>query len=78
MKRHSSPYLTVTPIGFRAHILQSADGRKASRSSSWSIPSESKQHGYKETLDELTLEHMTQDCSLLKNQLLKLKVLLQV
>lgn len=31
-----------------------------------------------EMLDELTLEHMTQDCSLLKNQLLRLKTLLQV
>lgn len=29
-------------------------------------------------LDELTLEHMTQDCSSLKNQLLRLKTLLQV
>uniref|UniRef100_A0A3B4Y733 Coiled-coil serine rich protein 2 n=1 Tax=Seriola lalandi dorsalis TaxID=1841481 RepID=A0A3B4Y733_SERLL len=36
------------------------------------------QRGYMAMLDELTLEHMTQDCSSLKNQLLRLKTLLKV
>uniref|UniRef100_A0A665W0F2 Coiled-coil serine-rich protein 2a n=1 Tax=Echeneis naucrates TaxID=173247 RepID=A0A665W0F2_ECHNA len=37
-----------------------------------------RQHSYMTMLDELTLEHMTEDCSSLKNQLLRLKTLLQV
>uniref|UniRef100_A0A8C9XLF5 Coiled-coil serine rich protein 2 n=1 Tax=Sander lucioperca TaxID=283035 RepID=A0A8C9XLF5_SANLU len=61
-----------------AHVVQHYDGLKASRISSRPIPSEGRQHGYMAMLDELTLEHMTQDCSSLKNQLLRLKTLLQV
>uniref|UniRef100_I3IWH1 Coiled-coil serine rich protein 2 n=1 Tax=Oreochromis niloticus TaxID=8128 RepID=I3IWH1_ORENI len=37
-----------------------------------------REHGYMPMLDGLALEHMTQDCSFLKNQLLKLKTLLEV
>uniref|UniRef100_A0AAQ5X0Y4 Coiled-coil serine-rich protein 2a n=1 Tax=Amphiprion ocellaris TaxID=80972 RepID=A0AAQ5X0Y4_AMPOC len=62
----------------RAHVFQHYDGLKTSRISSRPIPSEGRQHGYMPMLDELTLEHMSQDCSILKNQLLRLKTLLQV
>uniref|UniRef100_A0A8C2ZWQ9 Coiled-coil serine-rich protein 2a n=1 Tax=Cyclopterus lumpus TaxID=8103 RepID=A0A8C2ZWQ9_CYCLU len=62
----------------QAHVVQHYDGLKASRISSTPVPSEGRQVGYKAMLDELTLKHMTQDCSLLKNQLLRLKTLLQV
>ncbi|KAM7385403.1 hypothetical protein PAMP_001489 [Pampus punctatissimus] len=62
----------------RAHFFQHYDGLKASRMSSRPVPSEGRQHGYTSMLDELTLEHMSQDCSSLKNQLLRLKTLLQL
>ncbi|KAI9535578.1 hypothetical protein NQZ68_003132 [Dissostichus eleginoides] len=62
----------------RAHVVQHYDGLKASRISSRSIPSEGRQHGYMAMLDELTLEHVTQDCGSLKNQLLRLKTMLQL
>ncbi|CAG6016724.1 unnamed protein product [Menidia menidia] len=62
----------------RAHVFQNYNGLKASRTSSQPVQSEGRQHGFRPTLDELTLEHMTQDCSLLKNQLLRLKTLLQL
>lgn len=62
----------------RAHVLQHYDGLKAPRMSSRPAPSDGRQRGYMSMLDELTLEHMTQDCSSLKNQLLRLKTLLQV
>ncbi|TKS85792.1 Serine-rich coiled-coil domain-containing protein 2 [Collichthys lucidus] len=62
----------------RSHVFQHYDGLKASRISPRQIPSEGRQHGYIAMLDELTLEHMTQDCSSLKNQLLRLKTLLQI
>ncbi|XP_076599219.1 serine-rich coiled-coil domain-containing protein 2 isoform X1 [Chaetodon auriga] len=62
----------------RAHVFQRYDGLKASRISSRPVSSEGRQHGYMAMLDELTLEHMTQDCSSLKNQLLRLKTLLQL
>ncbi|XP_036979329.1 serine-rich coiled-coil domain-containing protein 2 isoform X1 [Acanthopagrus latus] len=62
----------------RAHVFQHYDGLKASKFSSRPVPSEGRQRGYIAMLDELTLEHMTQDCSSLKNQLLRLKTLLQL
>ncbi|XP_068576018.1 serine-rich coiled-coil domain-containing protein 2 isoform X1 [Cebidichthys violaceus] len=62
----------------RAHVVQHYDALKASRISSRPVPSEGRQSGYKSMLDELTLKHMTQDCSSLKNQLLRLKTLLQL
>ncbi|XP_040905291.1 serine-rich coiled-coil domain-containing protein 2 isoform X2 [Toxotes jaculatrix] len=62
----------------RASVFPHYDGLKSSRISSRPIPSEGRQHGYMAMLDELTLEHMTQDCSSLKNQLLRLKTLLQL
>ncbi|KAM6915927.1 LOW QUALITY PROTEIN: serine-rich coiled-coil domain-containing protein 2 [Xenentodon cancila] len=62
----------------RAHVFQHYDGVKASRISSRPIQSEGRKHDYRPVLDELALEHMTQDCSLLKNQLLRLKTLLQL
>ncbi|XP_056290943.1 serine-rich coiled-coil domain-containing protein 2 isoform X3 [Pseudoliparis swirei] len=62
----------------RAHVVQHYDGLKASRISSTPVPSEGRQVDYKAMLDELTLKHMTQDCSSLKNQLLGLKTLLQL
>ncbi|CAK6953034.1 serine-rich coiled-coil domain-containing protein 2 [Scomber scombrus] len=61
----------------RGHFFQHYDGLKASRMSSRPNPPEGRQQGYTAMLDELTLEHMTQDCSSLKNQLLRLKTLLQ-
>ncbi|XP_069549082.1 serine-rich coiled-coil domain-containing protein 2 [Brachyistius frenatus] len=62
----------------RGLVFQHYDGLKAPRISSQPVPPEDRQHGYTPMLDELTLEHMTQDCSLLKNQLLRLKTLLQL
>ncbi|XP_068424287.1 serine-rich coiled-coil domain-containing protein 2 isoform X2 [Clinocottus analis] len=62
----------------RAHVVQHYDGLKASRISAQPVPSEGRQVGYKSMLDELTLKHMTQDCTSLKNQLLRLKTLLQL
>lgn len=61
----------------RMHGFQHYDGLKASRISSRPVAPEGRQHGYIAMLDELTLEHMSQDCSSLKNQLLRLKTLLQ-
>ncbi|XP_008295734.1 serine-rich coiled-coil domain-containing protein 2 isoform X2 [Stegastes partitus] len=61
-----------------SRAFQHYDGLKASRMSSRPVSSEGRQHGYMPMLDELTLEHMTQDCSILKNQLLRLKTLLQL
>ncbi|XP_017286002.1 serine-rich coiled-coil domain-containing protein 2 isoform X2 [Kryptolebias marmoratus] len=70
----------------RAYVFQNHDGHKGSRASSRFVQSDGRQRGYAPmptpmpmpTLDELTLEHMTQDCSLLKNQLLRLKTLLEL
>ncbi|XP_074531671.1 serine-rich coiled-coil domain-containing protein 2 isoform X2 [Halichoeres trimaculatus] len=62
----------------RANVFQHYDGHKASRISSQSVPSEDRQHSYVSALDEITLRHMSQDCSSLKNQLLRLKTLLQL
>nr|XP_019954267.1 PREDICTED: serine-rich coiled-coil domain-containing protein 2-like [Paralichthys olivaceus]XP_019954274.1 PREDICTED: serine-rich coiled-coil domain-containing protein 2-like [Paralichthys olivaceus] len=62
----------------RAHVFQHYDGLKSSRISSRPSLSEGRQHGYMAMLDELTVEHMNQDCSSLKNQLLRLKTLLQL
>uniref|UniRef100_A0A668V3H8 Uncharacterized protein n=1 Tax=Oreochromis aureus TaxID=47969 RepID=A0A668V3H8_OREAU len=59
----------------RAHVLQHYDGFRASKNSA---RKEGREHGYMPMLDGLALEHMTQDCSFLKNQLLKLKTLLEV
>ncbi|XP_030011379.1 serine-rich coiled-coil domain-containing protein 2 isoform X2 [Sphaeramia orbicularis] len=61
----------------RMHGFQHYDGLKAPRISSRPMAPEGRQHGYIAMLDELTLEHMSQDCSSLKNQLLRLKTLLQ-
>ncbi|KAM8852286.1 serine-rich coiled-coil domain-containing protein 2 isoform 1-T3 [Synchiropus picturatus] len=54
------------------------DAHKFSRISSQPILSENRHQGLAVTLDELTLDHMNQDCSTLKKQLLKLKSLLQL
>uniref|UniRef100_UPI0037E98DCD serine-rich coiled-coil domain-containing protein 2 n=1 Tax=Semicossyphus pulcher TaxID=241346 RepID=UPI0037E98DCD len=62
----------------RAHVFQHYDGLKASRISPRPVLSEGRQHDYMSVLDEITLKHMTQDCSSLKNQLLRLKTLLQL
>ncbi|XP_034753804.1 serine-rich coiled-coil domain-containing protein 2 isoform X2 [Etheostoma cragini] len=62
----------------RAHVIQPYNGLMASMISSQPVPSEGRQHGLMAMLDELTLEHMTQDCNSLKNQLLRLKTLLQL
>ncbi|XP_072246881.1 serine-rich coiled-coil domain-containing protein 2 isoform X2 [Leuresthes tenuis] len=62
----------------RVHVFQHYEGLKASRTSSRPLQSEGRQHDCRPMLDEITLEHMTQDCNLLKNQLLRLKTLLQL
>ncbi|XP_030603817.1 serine-rich coiled-coil domain-containing protein 2 isoform X2 [Archocentrus centrarchus] len=62
----------------RVHVFPHYDGLRASKNSTRLVPSERAEHGYMPMLDELTLEHMTQDCSFLKNQLLRLKMLLQL
>ncbi|XP_063347103.1 serine-rich coiled-coil domain-containing protein 2 isoform X3 [Pelmatolapia mariae] len=59
----------------RAHVFQHYDGFRASKNSA---RKEGREHGYMPMLDGLALEHMTQDCSFLKNQLLKLKTLLEL
>uniref|UniRef100_A0A8D3BAK2 Coiled-coil serine rich protein 2 n=1 Tax=Scophthalmus maximus TaxID=52904 RepID=A0A8D3BAK2_SCOMX len=62
----------------RAHVFQHYEGLKSPRISSRPPPSEARQHGCTATLDGLKLEHMTDDCSSLKNQLLRLRTLLQL
>uniref|UniRef100_A0A8C6LU07 Coiled-coil serine-rich protein 2a n=1 Tax=Nothobranchius furzeri TaxID=105023 RepID=A0A8C6LU07_NOTFU len=62
----------------RAQVFQNYDGFRGPRMSSRYNHSEGRQWGYRPTLDKLTLEHMTQDCSFLKNQLLRLKSLLEL
>ncbi|XP_037321267.2 serine-rich coiled-coil domain-containing protein 2 isoform X1 [Pungitius pungitius] len=62
----------------RTHAVQHYDGVKVSRIPPRPVPSEGRQSDYKAMLDELTLKHMTQDCSSLKSQLLRLKTLLQL
>ncbi|KAM4729282.1 serine-rich coiled-coil domain-containing protein 2 isoform 2-T2 [Anableps anableps] len=62
----------------RLHFLSNYDNHKTSRVPSRPIQSDGKQPVYNPMLDELTLEHMTQDCSVLRNQLLRLKTLLQL
>ncbi|XP_055018709.1 serine-rich coiled-coil domain-containing protein 2 isoform X2 [Boleophthalmus pectinirostris] len=62
----------------RMHGFQHYDGYKAPRFSSRPFHSEGKQHGHIPALDELTLEHMSQDCSALKSHLLRLRDLLQL
>lgn len=62
-------------FSLRAHVFQHYDGFRASKNSA---RKEGREHGYMPMLDGLALEHMTQDCSFLKNQLLKLKTLLEV
>ncbi|XP_014913947.1 serine-rich coiled-coil domain-containing protein 2 isoform X1 [Poecilia latipinna] len=62
----------------RLHFLSNYDNHKTSRFPSRPVQSDGKQPVYKPMLDELTLEHMTQDCSVLRNQLLRLKTLLQL
>ncbi|XP_064879234.1 serine-rich coiled-coil domain-containing protein 2-like isoform X5 [Oncorhynchus nerka] len=42
------------------------------------LPPVGRHDGYSGALDELTLKHMAQDCSSVKNKLLKLKILLQM
>ncbi|XP_014825357.1 PREDICTED: serine-rich coiled-coil domain-containing protein 2 isoform X2 [Poecilia mexicana] len=62
----------------RLHFLSNYNNHKTSRFPSRPVQSDGKQPVYKPMLDELTLEHMTQDCSVLRNQLLRLKTLLQL
>ncbi|KAJ0004655.1 hypothetical protein NQD34_010869 [Periophthalmus magnuspinnatus] len=62
----------------RVHGFQNYDGYKAPRFTSRPFYSEGKQHGHIPALDELTLEHMSQDCSALKSHLLRLRNLLQL
>ncbi|XP_068597519.1 serine-rich coiled-coil domain-containing protein 2 [Brachionichthys hirsutus] len=62
----------------RTGIIQHIDGFKASRISPLQAPSTGRQNGYTAILDGLTLDHMTQDCSSMKNQLLRLRTLLQL
>lgn len=61
----------------RMHGFQHYDGFKAPRLPSRPFYSEGKQHSHIPMPDELTLQHMSQDCSALKNHLLRLKSLLQ-
>ncbi|XP_072292713.1 serine-rich coiled-coil domain-containing protein 2 isoform X2 [Eucyclogobius newberryi] len=62
----------------RMHSFQHYEGYKAPRFSSRPFYSDGKQQGHIPALDELTLEHMSQDCSALKSHLLRLKDLLQL
>ncbi|MEQ2304759.1 hypothetical protein AMECASPLE_030718, partial [Ameca splendens] len=62
----------------RHHFFNNYDNLKTSRFPSRPIQSDGKQPVYKPMLDEPTIEDMTQDCSVLRNQLLRLKTLLQL
>ncbi|XP_037542013.1 serine-rich coiled-coil domain-containing protein 2 [Nematolebias whitei] len=62
----------------RVHVFQNYDGFKGSKASSRFVQTEGRQRGNTPMLDGVTLEHMTQDCSLLKNHLLRLKTLLEL
>uniref|UniRef100_UPI003AAF3790 serine-rich coiled-coil domain-containing protein 2 n=1 Tax=Centroberyx gerrardi TaxID=166262 RepID=UPI003AAF3790 len=65
----------------RAPVFQHYDALGAPgsfRISPRPVPSVGRQDGHMGMLDELTLKHMAQDCSSLKNQLLRLKTLLQL
>ncbi|MEQ2221304.1 hypothetical protein ILYODFUR_014404, partial [Ilyodon furcidens] len=62
----------------RLHFFNNYDNHKTSRFPSRPIQSDGKQPVYKPMLDEPTIEDMTQDCSVLRNQLLRLKTLLQL
>ncbi|XP_054655037.1 serine-rich coiled-coil domain-containing protein 2 isoform X2 [Dunckerocampus dactyliophorus] len=68
------------PDGFdgRAHFFQHYDSLKSSKMPSQAAPSEATRQGFTAMLDELSLEHMSQDCSSVKKQLLRLKNLLQL
>lgn len=70
--------LFVLIFSLRACVFQNYDSFRGSKASSRFVPSEARQRDYTPMVDELALEHMTQDCSLLKNQLLRLKTLLEV
>lgn len=61
----------------RARVLQASDCIKASTPPQ-TAASDGRQPCYTPVLDELTVEYMSQDCSSLKKQLLRLKMLLQV
>ncbi|XP_077351024.1 serine-rich coiled-coil domain-containing protein 2 isoform X3 [Festucalex cinctus] len=62
----------------RAPFFHHYDGLKSSRMSSQAVPTEARRNGQPPVPDELSLEHMSQDCSSVKNQLLRLKNLLQL
>ncbi|XP_029690947.1 serine-rich coiled-coil domain-containing protein 2 isoform X3 [Takifugu rubripes] len=61
----------------RAPVLQASDGIKVSAQPQMGL-SDGRQPCCTPVVDELTLEYMTQDCNSLKNQLLRLKMLLQL
>lgn len=61
----------------RVHRFQHYDAFKAPRFPTQAFYSEGKHPSYSPVPDELALEHMSQDCSMLKNHLLTLKRLLQ-
>ncbi|XP_057704207.1 serine-rich coiled-coil domain-containing protein 2 isoform X1 [Corythoichthys intestinalis] len=62
----------------RAPFFHHYDGLKSSRMYLQAVPSEAKEQSHVPVPDELSLDHMSQDCSLVKNQLLRLKNLLQL
>ncbi|XP_028323831.1 serine-rich coiled-coil domain-containing protein 2-like isoform X3 [Gouania willdenowi] len=62
----------------RARVFQHYDGFKTPRIPSRTVPSQNRHHGYQQILDELPLEHMNKDCTLLKEQLLSLQRILQL
>ncbi|XP_019715916.1 serine-rich coiled-coil domain-containing protein 2 isoform X2 [Hippocampus comes] len=68
------------PNDGRAPFFHHYDSLKSSRMSLPAAPSEARRQGHAPAPvpDELSLEHMSQDCTLVKNQLLRLKNLLQL
>ncbi|XP_077438307.1 serine-rich coiled-coil domain-containing protein 2 isoform X2 [Vanacampus margaritifer] len=63
----------------RAPFFHHYDGLKSSRMSSQAAPTQVRRNSHPMPVpDELSLEHMSQDCSSVKNQLLRLKNLLQL
>ena len=65
----------------RGPVFQQYDGlasQGALRPGPRALPPVGRADGHLRALDQLSLRHMAQDCTSVKNQLLKLKTLLQV
>ncbi|XP_077470014.1 serine-rich coiled-coil domain-containing protein 2 isoform X2 [Stigmatopora argus] len=62
----------------RAPFFHHYDALKSSKMYLQAVSPETRQNNHASVPDEMSLDHMSQDCSLVKNQLLRLKNLLQM